>query len=241
MHLVNFEKNDHERIMVFPSGMFAEHWMWQPALPYIKNAQLWTVERALCSFGSKTEEIAAKLIPDIEALGRPVTFVTNSLGSHVAMEIAAKRPDLAEELIISGCPGFGPIQLDVKWSPKDTMGAAITLTNLIYSDHEKIDPEVAGKINDCLSQNLKRVFRLIRESNEANADELIKRVQCPITAIWGGDDKLTPRDWAIDCLLSNDIKVLTLNQIGHSPMLESGKMYAELLNEICTESPRKVA
>lgn len=228
MELVNYR---YDRTLLFLNGMFAQDVMWEQTLPHIKANKI-VMKEALCEIGSNTDEIADAII---SKLSEPVTWVTNSLGGLVGMRVAAKAPELVEELIISGSPGFGAVNLGIKVSPKDSQGVAVQIAQLIYKDPAKIDPKIVDNIAACFKGNLRSIVKLIRESNAFDASELIKHIQCPITALWGSHDQLTPLNHTTnECFLSNDIKVHIMRNIGHSPMLESPDQYASKLNEICT-------
>lgn len=228
MNIVKFENT---KTLFFVSGMFAGGWMWQGVFEKMPNASNSLVmDDPLCKIGGSVKEISEQIVQELKKIDCPVTLVGNSLGSYVCLNVAALVPHKINKVIISGSAGFGEIALPIKLSPHKSYAIAQKLVNLICFDKSKATHQVICKTSDSFKLNFKNIIKLIRESNSLKVDQLLLDIQCPIHAIWGRDDIITPVSNAMDTFRRFDISLNIVSQCGHSPMFEKPDDFAALVN-----------
>ncbi|CAA0109975.1 2-hydroxy-6-oxo-6-phenylhexa-2,4-dienoate hydrolase [BD1-7 clade bacterium] len=222
---------DNSRTLFYISGMFAGSWIWDETHPQIPNARHLLVDDALCNIGGNIEEISEKLIEVINELDTPVTLVGNSLGSLIALNIASKIGDKVEGVIISGSAGFGEVDLGITLDRHNPQGMADKLINLVCYDKDRVSEKALTKTAVSFDKNFRNIVRLIRESNSASAGDIMDKIKCPVHAIWGTDDIITPLDETVPVLERFGISPITISECGHSPMFERPDEFAAIINE----------
>lgn len=228
---MNITKYENTNTLFFVSGMFAGGWMWQEVIEKIPNAShSFIMDDALCQIGSSIKEISEEIVQELEKIDSPVTLVGNSLGSYICLYVATLVPHKINRVIISGSAGFGEISLPIRLSQYQSYAVAQKLIRLICFDKNKAAHNVINRTSDNFRLNFKNILKLIRESNSLKVDQLLLDIQCPIHAIWGRDDIITPVSNTIDTFSRFDISLNIINQCGHSPMFEKPDDFASLVN-----------
>ena len=64
--------------------------------------------------------------------------------------------------------------------------------------------------------------------------ERVAALGIPVRVIWGADDRLWPIEAADGYRGLDDVQILRLEGVGHSPMLEAPKKTAELIEAFVT-------
>ena len=225
-------KYNNAKTLFFISGMFAGGWMWRKSHPQITNSEHWVLQEPLCAIDRSVNSLSDYLLKEIRKIEKPITLIGNSLGSFVALDIAAKAPDKVDGVVISGSAGFGQVNLNIKLSPHRSEQISEHLFDCIFYDKAKITAPEKQKTADIFKNNFKNILGLIRESNAVKAEELLPKVQCPVRAIWGRDDMITPYETAETVCRKFDIPVSVIDRCGHSPMFEQPERFAEKVNNL---------
>jgi pimeloyl-ACP methyl ester carboxylesterase len=158
----------------------------------------------------KFDDIAALLVRWIEASFRePVHLVGNSMGGHIAIHVAAARPDLVRSLVLVDSTGI-PFEVAPGrhfenlamprglWSfllilMRDLLRAGPTATALAFA-------------------------RLLRD----DARPLMRTLKMPVLLLWGERDPLVPLDYAEQALkVMPHAKLRVIEHAGHVPMWEN--------------------
>lgn len=218
------------KTLLFVSGMFGGSWIWKDSHEKIPNSQHLLIEDPLCCIGSKISSISEAIVESIKPLSLPVVLVGNSLGSLIALNVARLAPENVERVIISGSAGFGEINLNFKLSPHNSYEIAKYLVELICYDQEKASEQVTLRTAESFKSNTRNIARLMRESNQTKADDILEKVQCPVNAIWGENDKITPISLARETFDKFNIPIKLISECGHSPMYEKPEEFARLVN-----------
>ncbi len=218
------------KTLFFISGMFGGSWIWDDTHEKIPNSQHLLLEEPLCKIGSKIDSISTSIVEEISPLGSPVTLIGNSLGSLIALNVAKIAPSRVERVIISGSAGFGEVNLNFKLSPHNAYEIAKYLVELICHNQEKASDEVTQKTAESFKDNTRNIARLMRESNMTRANDILEKVRCPVNAIWGENDRITPIDSARSTFEKFNIPVKLISECGHSPMYEKPDDFAQLVS-----------
>ncbi len=228
---MNINKFDNTNTLFFVSGMFAGGWMWDGVFQKIPNASnSFIMNDPLCMIGGSVETISGEIVQALEKIDHPVTLVGNSLGGYICLNVAALVPYKINRVIISGSAGFGEISLPVKLSPHRSYMVAQNLVNLLSFDKSKVTQDLIKKTAESFELHFKNIVALIRESHLLETDRLLSIIQCPIHAIWGRDDVITPLSDILDTCRQFNIYLDIINQCGHSPMLEKPDEFATLVD-----------
>ncbi len=223
---------DNSKRLLFVSGMFAGGWIWGDTYPKIHSATHHIIDDPLCDIGNNVETLAQEISQVVKGIDGSVTLIGNSLGSLVCLYVAKLVPDKISEIIISGSAGFGQIDLGIKLTRHDSESLSKKLTKLVCFDHKKISAEAEKKTADSFRGNFKNIIKLIKESNRIKAEQVIDEISCPIHAIWGSNDVITPHDDVISIFKKFNIALTMIDECGHSPMYEKPDEFAEIVNNI---------
>lgn len=121
---------------------------------------------------------------DALGIGR-ATLVGNSLGANLVFDLAARRPDLVERVVVSGLfvdPRGRSVWTQLKRALRD---APLEPASLL-----------ALHVGDFLSAGPRRVLATLRASLRDDLTAKLPRVQAPTLVVRGERDPLAPRWWS---------------------------------------------
>jgi len=225
-------QHNNAKTIVFISGMFAGgRMMWRKTMSHFPGGHQVLIHDPLCEMGDSVQVLTEHICDYLREYANPVTLVGNSLGSLVAINVAKSLPEQVENVLVSGSAGFGKINLNIRLSYHEADTFADTLAGMICFDKNNVTEEDRQHAADVFRHNMKSVVRLIRDSNLVMATDIIPDVKCPIRAIWGVNDKITPFDQARESFERFNIPVTLLDRCGHSPMYEKPRDFAAWVHE----------
>lgn len=226
---MKFIQYDNQKTVLFISGMFAGSWIWDRSRPQINSKHL-VIEESLAGISGRVNTIVQMISEKILKLHKPVVIVGNSLGCLVALEVAKRNPINVEQVLISGSAGFGDVALDIRLNKHNADAIADKLTSQICFKKYMLAQEDKGRTAEAFRKNLLNVVGLIRYSKAIKGEELLKQVNCPVKAIWGREDEITPL-WQVEALFSKlNIPLSIIDHCGHSPMYENPADFAAWVN-----------
>jgi pimeloyl-ACP methyl ester carboxylesterase len=170
------------------------------------------------SFG----QIAAVMARWIEtSFDRPVHLVGNSMGGHVAIHIAALRPDLVRSLILVDSSGI-PFELNPGLHIENivVLQGMLSFARVLVRDAFRSGPTAITLA----------FARLLRD----DARPLMRTLKMPVLLLWGERDPLVPLPYAER--IRQEIphaKLVVVPRAGHVPMWENPEVFnRELLRFI---------
>lgn len=229
-------EHNHTKTLVFLSGMFAGDWIWKESYPHIQNSRLLLIEEPLCRIGDNIQVLASNIAEKIKHIPTPIILISNSLGGLVSMQIARLLPEKIERIMISGSGGFGETNLNIRLSRHKADQIADFLMNQICFDKNTIKNDDVAKVADSFKYNLPNIVKLIKGSHETKATDILPYVKCPIDAIWGSNDIITPLKLAEPTLKQHKANIAIVNKCGHSPMYEQPLRFAHWVNQTINHS-----
>jgi pimeloyl-ACP methyl ester carboxylesterase len=173
------------------------------------------------------DEIAALLARWIESsFDEPVHLVGNSMGGHIAIHLAASRPDLVRSLVLVDATGI-PFEvapgahIENLAMPRGWRTFLLILARDLFR---------AGPTAIALA-----FARLLRD----DARPLLKTLTLPLLLVWGETDPLVPLTYARQILeLVPHAKLRVISRAGHVPMWENPREFNEALLSFLDEVDR---
>jgi pimeloyl-ACP methyl ester carboxylesterase len=156
------------------------------------------------------EEIAALLARWIEsAFDEPVHLAGNSMGGHIAIHLAAGRPDLVRSLTLIDSTGI-PFALDPRIHFENT---ALPRRGFAFARMFTRDFFRAGPTSLAIA-----FARLLRD----DARPLMRTLKMPVLLVWGEHDPLVPVTYGQQ--MAEEMphaKLIVIKGAGHVPMWEN--------------------
>lgn len=174
------------------------------------------------------------LLAGLTAAGiKTCSFVGNSLGGGVAIQIALNQPEMVNKLILMG-PGCIDEQQNYFLMPgiekmmaasrsginRDNLGAV--LRNFV------VDPaHVTEELLDIRWQVAKtQPAEVLTTMKTPNLGPRLKELTCPMLTFWGADDAFMPPSGKELCLRANEqSRLIEINQCGHWVMIERSRLF----------------
>jgi len=161
------------------------------------------------------------------------SFVGNSLGGGVAIQIALENPGFVHKLILMG-PGC--------LEPQDDYWAMPGIAKMMAENKAGMSIETQGKVMRLFTYDPKHVTQDLIDMRWAIAQTQPKEVlttmktpelgsrmtelSCPILTFWGANDEFMPPQGKEKCLKANEqSRLIEVNACGHWVMIEHARMF----------------
>jgi 4,5:9,10-diseco-3-hydroxy-5,9,17-trioxoandrosta-1(10),2-diene-4-oate hydrolase len=174
------------------------------------------------------------LIAGLKAMGvEKCSFVGNSLGGGVAIQIALDNPDFVEKLILMG-PGC--------LEPQDAYWTMPGIAKMMDANKAGMSNDTQGDVMRLFTYDPKHVTQELIDMRWAVARDQPKEVlttmktpelgsrmtelTCPILTFWGANDEFMPPQGKEKCLKANEqSRFIEVNACGHWVMIEHARMF----------------
>lgn len=161
------------------------------------------------------------------------TFVGNSFGGHVALDLAIRFPDRARSLVLAGSSGLFergyesgvPVHPSREWI-QDRIAAQV------FHDASHIRPEMVDEVVEVLasSASKRRLVRIAKSAKRTHMGDKLHRISAPTLLIWGRQDQITPLEVAREFRDGiPDAELVLIDDCGHAPMIEQPARFTEAL------------
>jgi len=168
------------------------------------------------AFASVAAELAAFIETEV---GEPVHLVGNSMGGHVAIHLAARRPDLVRTLTLVDATGV-PFAIDPGTHLRNLLvpRGFVSFLRILARDFLRTGPrKIIGGL-----------LRLFRD----DARPLLRTLRVPVLLLWGARDPLVPAEYAKRMLAEvPHARLVVLDRGGHVPMWECPQAFNAALLE----------
>ena len=177
------------------------------------------------------------LLAGLKSIGiEKCSFVGNSLGGGVAIQIALEQPELVENLILMGPGCLSEQQSYFSMRGIAQMMAAAgsginqhNLTEVLRSfvvDPEYVTPELVAMRWAIAETQPKEVLTTMKTPT---LGPRMKELTCPILTFWGADDAFMPPEGKEFCLRANsNSRLVEINNCGHWVMTEASRLFNAL-------------
>jgi 2-hydroxy-6-oxonona-2,4-dienedioate hydrolase len=160
----------------------------------------------------------------LDALELPRAVIGgNSLGGHIALELALSHPDVVSGLILTGSSGLFERSLTRGVPHRPTPGYVREKMLEVFHDSTLVTDEWVAAVHQLVTapHSARRVLRLARAARHDNLETRLPLLKAPTLLVWGRDDRITPLEVAgrFNRLIAGS-ELVVVRGCGHAPMLE---------------------
>jgi len=183
------------------------------------------------SVGGLTEHVRSFL----DALEIPRAVVGgNSLGGHLALELALRDPGRVSGLVLTGSSGLFERSFSRGVPHVPTTEFVRQKMEEIFYDTSLVTPAWVEAVRRTLTTRVlaRRILHVARSARRSNLEGRLGEIGAPTLVVWGKDDRITPPEVAerFAALIPNAELVFIAN-CGHAPMLEQPAVFNAVVED----------
>ena len=169
-----------------------------------------------------------------EKTTEPVTLVGNSMGGHIGLILTLARPDLVQNLVLTGSSGLYERTFGDSFPRKSDKEYIRKKTEEVFYDPNVATQELVDEVFSVVNDRMKgiKTVMLARSAIKHNMMNDLPKINTPVCLIWGKQDNVTPPDVAVDMnkFLPNS-SLYWIEECGHAAMMEKPDEFNEILYE----------
>jgi pimeloyl-ACP methyl ester carboxylesterase len=195
------------------------------------------------SLAALAEHVRALM--DALEIGRAVVG-GNSLGGHVALELALAHPERVSGLVLTGSSGLFERGFTRGVPHRPTAAYIREKMEEIFYDPALVTDAWVESVHHTVTTRFSalRVLKVARAARARSVEPLLPTLQAPTLLVWGRDDRITPAAVAerFHALIPRS-HLVYLPRCGHAPMLEQPDAFNRALRQWldATRPPRREA
>jgi pimeloyl-ACP methyl ester carboxylesterase len=183
--------------------------------------------------GLSPPELAEYVCRFLDARDIPRAVVGgNSLGGHVALELALARLDRVSGLILTGSSGLSERSFTRGVPHRPSPAWVQEKMEEIFYDAGQVTPEWVEWVwhNITTRQSFLRILQAARAAKSRNVEAWLPTIEVPTLIVWGLDDRITPPAVAYHFhALIPDAELAWVPDCGHAPMPERPAAFSAIL------------
>ncbi|PZR34695.1 MAG: alpha/beta hydrolase [Azospira oryzae] len=166
-----------------------------------------------------------------------VTLMGNSMGGHIALLYALRKPENVKKLILTGSSGLFENTLGKTFPRVKDYAFIREKVGYTFYNKEVVTKELVDEVYDTV-QSIPKTLRLLglaRSAQQNNLSESIHRITQPTLLIWGLQDEITPPEVALlfhDLLPNSELKFI--DHCGHVAMMEHPDLFNQHVETFLT-------
>ena len=184
---------------------------------------------------ASVEELGRHVGRFLDALDLPrVVLGGNSLGGHVAIQVALTCPERVAGLILTGSSGLFERGATVRAPHRPSTEYVQARMEEVFHDPCLVSPAWVESVRRLVTDRVtgRRVLRFAQAARRHNVEARLGEIRAPVLIVWGKDDRITPiavgeRFHA----LIPDSQFWILTNCGHAPMLEQPYAFNAIVKE----------
>lgn len=231
--------NPDEPLVVLLHGAGMDRTSWQMQTRYLAHHGYRTAAVDLPGHGRSggaplrsVAEMADWTVGLIDALGGAAHLVGHSMGSYVAIEVAARASDRVASLVLLGTATTMPVHPELLSAAADDIPHASRLmTSWGHSPRAHVGRHATpgqwllGGSTALLNTSPSGALAADMAACNAYGDsvESAASVRCPVTMVLGSADKMTPAKASVELqgAFPSTLSVVVLDRVGHMMMAEA--------------------
>lgn len=167
-----------------------------------------------------------------ENIQEKVTLVGNSMGGHIGLILTLARPDLVQNLVLTGSSGLYERSFGDSFPRKSDKEYIRKKTQEVFFDPNVATDELVDEVFAVVNDRMKgiKTIMLAKSAIKHNMLNDLPKITCPTCLIWGKEDNVTPPGVAIDMnkfLPNSDL--FWIEECGHAAMMEKPEEFNDIL------------
>jgi pimeloyl-ACP methyl ester carboxylesterase len=167
----------------------------------------------------------------------------NSLGGHVALEVALRAPARVSGLVLAGSSGLFERGFARGVPHRPSADYVRDRLAEVFHDPALVSPAWVAAVQRSLGEPAvaRRLVQVARAARRSNLADRLPAIAVPALLVWGADDRITPPDVAVRFhALLPAADLVWLRRCGHAPMIERPGVFAASLRAWLEETrPRR--
>jgi 2-hydroxy-6-oxonona-2,4-dienedioate hydrolase len=168
---------------------------------------------------------------DAQGIARAV-IGGNSLGGHVALELALAHPDRVSGLVLTGSSGLFERSFTRGVPHRPTPSWVRTKMEEVFYNPAMVTTQWVESVQRAVTtrSSVLRLLQAARAAKHRNMEARLPTIVAPTCIIWGADDRITPPEVAhrFHALIPRS-ELFFLPCCGHAPMLEQPNAFNRVL------------
>ncbi len=156
----------------------------------------------------------------------------NSLGGHVAIELALKHPERVSKLMLTGSSGLLERGFTRRVPRRPSREYVRRKMEEAFYDPRLVGDAWVHDVRAVLTTRASalQVLRFAQDAKRQNVGDRLRAIQVPTLLVWGREDRITPPDVGERFReLIPGAQLCYLSRCGHSPMLERPEAFTEVV------------
>ena len=168
-----------------------------------------------------------------------VHLVGNSLGGHIGLLYALKRPEKVQSITLTGSSGLFESALGNTFPKRSNYEYVKRKTKETFYDPDVASDEMIDDIFEIVNNRNKaiRIVAVAKTAVRHNLEDKLDEIKAPTLLIWGKQDHITPPFVGEKFHeLIEDSQLEFIDKCGHAPMMEHPQRFNELVEDFLEQS-----
>src|SRR6201996_4210755 len=152
-----------------------------------------------------------------------ITLLGNSLGGHVALIYVLAHPERIKAMVLTGSSGLYENAFGGSFPKRESYDFVKEKVEYTFYDPKTATKELVDEVFETINDRNKviRILAMAKSAIRHNMNKDLHKITCPVSLIWGRDDKITPPEVAVEFSQElPDAELHWIDKCGHAAMME---------------------